>query len=90
MADQDPEYTNALIEQRIAELSPEEFDALVARTRPPVAPKGNVIPGVGNIPNQPTESDRVAAAEREGDFKTASAIKTAHLNRLIREQNRGW
>jgi hypothetical protein len=33
--DTDPEWTAALIEQRIAELSEADFDALVARTRPP-------------------------------------------------------
>ena len=34
-SDADPEWTTALIEQRIAELSDTDFDALVARTRPP-------------------------------------------------------
>ncbi len=29
------DYTSALVEQRIAELSDEEFQALVERTRPP-------------------------------------------------------
>jgi hypothetical protein len=29
------EWTDALIEQRIAEMSDSEFDALIARTRPP-------------------------------------------------------
>jgi hypothetical protein len=29
------DHTDKLIEQRIAEMTPEQFDALVARTRPP-------------------------------------------------------
>jgi len=33
--DADPEWTTALIEQRIAEMTPDQFDALVARTRAP-------------------------------------------------------
>lgn len=33
--DDDPEWTTALIEQRIAQMSDEQFDALVRATRPP-------------------------------------------------------
>lgn len=37
MADIDPEYLTAAVEQRVADMSEAEFTALIARTRPPQA-----------------------------------------------------
>lgn len=66
------DYTEALIRQRVAEMSAAEFDQLVQETRPPkVAHTGNDI----------------AAAEAEGRWDDAMAMKSADLWRQIKDQN---
>ncbi len=49
----DDDYLSTLIEQRIAEMGDDEFDALVTRTRPPrldpvEAAKANATPALRN------------------------------------------
>lgn len=55
------------LEQRIAEMSDPEFDALVARTRAP-----RIEPG-----------DQLRAAETAGDWKTALRLKADMLGDLM-------
>lgn len=74
---------DAALEQRIAELDDDQFDQLVARTRPPHIAKGTHVPGVGNQPTPPT--DQIRAAEQAGDWKQAFNLKAAQLNRLLRD-----
>lgn len=75
---------DAALEQRLAELSDDDFDALVSRTRPPRLPKGTHVPGVGNSPAG-TPADPVAAAENDHDWPTAFALKRQQLARLMRD-----
>lgn len=82
----DPHWVAALIEQRITELTDEDFADLVARTRPPRVPKHPVVPGVGGQPS----SDKVAraavaAAEESGDWATSFALKARQLDHLMRK-----
>lgn len=58
---------NHELEQRIAEMSDDEFDKLVARTRPP-----RIDP-----------TDKLRAAEKSGDWNTAMSIKATMLGDLM-------
>ncbi|MBX7431124.1 hypothetical protein JDV09_03215 [Mycobacterium sp. Y57] len=90
MTEPDPAWIAAAVEQHIAMMSDAEFDELITRTRPPSIGKGSAIPNLGQQPQRPSEHGQLAAAEREGDWATAQSIKAAQLQKLIREQSRGW
>ncbi len=57
------------LEQRIAEMSDDEFDKLVARTRPP-----RVADDLGS---------RITAAEKDGKWRESFALKSEFLNELM-------
>jgi hypothetical protein len=85
--DPDPEWVAALIEQKVAELDDDAFAALVARTRAPKVPVGNVVPGVGNTPSgAPRDATAIAAAEAAGDWQRSFALKSQQLSKLMRKQ----
>ncbi len=85
------EWENAMIERRIAEMSDDDFRSLVSRTRPPEAPKGSMVPNVGNRPDhRPTDADQIALAEKEGRWDDAMRLKSVELQRQINQQSRGW
>jgi hypothetical protein len=78
---------DAALEQRIAELDDDSFDALVARTRPPRLPKGNHVPQVGNTPSGVVkDAATIAAAEAAGDWQTSFALKSAQLSKLMHKR----
>lgn len=66
------------LEQRIAELSDEQFRALVNRTRAPAVPQPTT-----------THAQRVRAAEQTGDWKTAFDLKARQLGRLMNPGQEG-
>ncbi len=85
--DPDPEWVAALIERTVAELSDDAFDALVARTRAPKVPVGNIVPGVGNTPGgTATDATAIAAAEAAGDWKRSFELKSQQLSKLMRKR----
>lgn len=65
------EITEALIRQKIALMSDDEFDRLVRNTRPPKVDRG-----------------AIAAAESEGRWRDAAALKAAQLWQQINDENR--
>jgi hypothetical protein len=76
---------NAVIEQRIAEMSDQDFNALVSRRRPPAdanpkPAKGTHVPNVGRSPSTPPgPTSDIAAAEAAGDWKRAGRLKVEML-----------
>src|SRR5262245_30301088 len=79
------------LEEHLASMSDEDWAALAARVRPPADPepgKGTHVPGLGNRPSTPTESDLLRAAEQAGDWETADRIKLAQLTKLMDEEHR--
>ena len=85
----DPDWLAALVEQRVAELDDENFNALVARTRAPIVQKGNVVPGVGQSVPDPRVAERaeIAAAESAGDIAEVFRLKAQWINRLQNPHN---
>ncbi len=73
MSDDSSEWENAMIERRIAEMSDDDFRSLVSRTRPPE------VPGV--------DRGAIAAAESEGRWRDAAALKAAWLWQQTEEEN---
>jgi hypothetical protein len=80
--------SDAALEQRIAEMSDDDLEAVLARTRPPRLPKGNHVPGIGSSPTDPRVAERaqIAASEAAGDWQTSFAQKSQMLNRLMRKE----
>lgn len=76
------------LEQRIAELSDDQFAELVTRTRPPQVPKHPVVPGVGHSPQDRRAAERAAitAAEQAGDWATSFHRKSEQLRRLMNKE----
>ena len=49
------------------------------------APKGTIVPGVGNQPNTPASiAEQIAAAEQAGDYTLAINLKSQQLADLAR------
>lgn len=81
------------VRKHIASLPPEELndiitEAVSAHQSETQLPKGTHVPGVGNQPS--AAHDEVRAAEQQGDWQRAFALKAQQLADLSRPHRRNY